>query len=306
MARQDDHLWGIILAAGDGKRLRPYIRSRFNSDCPKQFCVFTGTRSMLAHTIARAQILIPTDHIVVTINAQHRAYADRDISCLDSKNIVEQPRNRETCASILLPLLHIIRRDPGARVIIFPSDHYVSDEDRFMEQVRAGDLFVQRQSKYLLLLGLHLDEHEADYGWIETSMKIAEIEGCEIFRVRRFLEKPDAQKATTLQKSRTLCNTMVFIGFASSVLRKFRLMTPAVFRAFNRIDAQLLSPNESEIVEEVYAELPSVDFSKAILGHDPRGLAVLHVKDVEWSDWGSGSRIEYELARMKGSEWMLE
>ncbi len=299
MARHDDHLWGIILAAGDGKRLSPYIRTRFNSDRPKQFCVFTGTRSMLSHTIARAQLLVPTEHIVVTINAQHRAYAESDISSLDRKNIVEQPRNRETSASILHPLLRIFRIDPEARVIIFPSDHYVSDETRFMDQVRAGDLFVQRQPKYLLLLGLHLDEHVADYGWIETSMKIAEIEGCEIFRVKRFLEKPDAQKATTMQKNRTLCNTMVFIGFASTVLRKFRLATPAVYRAFTRIDAELFSPNEQSVVEEVYAELPSVDFSKAILSHDPRGLAVLHVKDVEWSDWGSGTRIDDELARMR-------
>jgi mannose-1-phosphate guanylyltransferase len=211
-----------------------------------------------------------------------------------------QPSNRETSASILFPLLHVVRRDPEARVIIFPSDHFILEEHRFMKYVAAGDAFIERHSKYLLLLGVELIHPGADYGWIETSMKIAEIDGSEIFRVKRFLEKPDAQKASVLQKNHSLCNTMVLAGLASTVIRKFRLTTPAVFQAFKRIDAELLSPREGEVVEEVYATLPSVDFSNAILQHDPRGLAVLRVHDVYWNDWGSGGRIEADLARLRG------
>jgi mannose-1-phosphate guanylyltransferase len=299
MSSHNDHVWGIILAGGDGKRLKQFVRTRFNSDCPKQFCVFTGTRSMLSHTIARALQFIPSDHLFVTINSDHRAYAERDIGMLDKRNIVVQPSNRETSASILLPLLHVVRRDPEARVIILPSDHFILEEELFMKHVAAGDAFVQRHSKYLLLLGVELDSPEADYGWIETSMKIAEIDGCEIFRVKRFLEKPDVSKATTLQKNHSLCNTMVFVGLAATVLRKFRLITPSVFHAFKRIDAELLSPREGEAVEEVYAALPSVDFSNAILQHDPRGLAVLRLKDVYWNDWGNAGRIVSDLGRLK-------
>lgn len=300
MSGHNDHVWGIILAGGDGKRLKQFVRTRFNSDCPKQFCVFTGTRSMLSHTITRALQFIPPDHLIVTINSDHRAYAEQDIGMLDKRNIVVQPSNRETSASILFPLLHVVRRDPEARVIILPSDHFILEEQLFMKHVAAGDAFVKRHSKYLLLLGVELDHPEADYGWIETSMKVAEIDGCEIFRVKRFLEKPDASKATTLQKIHSLCNTMVFVGLAATVLRKFRLITPSVFHAFKRIDAELLSPREGEVVEEVYAALPSVDFSNVILQHDPRGLAVLRVKDVYWNDWGNGGRIEADLARLRG------
>jgi mannose-1-phosphate guanylyltransferase len=300
MSGYNDHLWGIILAGGDGKRLKQFVRSRFNSDCPKQFCVFTGTRSMLSHTVARALQSIPREHIIVTINSDHRAYAKRDIGQLDMRNVIIQPSNRETSASILLPLLHVLRRDPDARVVILPSDHFILEEHRFMDHIAAGDAFVERHPKYLLLLGVELDRPEADYGWIETSMKIAEIDQCEIFRVKRFLEKPDVSKATTLQKNHSLYNTMVFVGLASTVLRKFRLITPSVFHAFKRIDAELLSPRETEVVNEVYASLPSVDFSNAILQHDPRGLAVLRVNNVYWNDWGNGGRIEADLARLRG------
>ncbi len=296
---RNDHVWGIILAAGDGKRLKQFIRTRFNSDCPKQFCAFTGTRSMLAHTIARAELFIPADRIIVTVNNKQSSYAVHDVSGLEQANVIVQPSNKETSASILLPLLHVLRRDPDACVVIFPSDHFIIEEKRFMDNVAAAAEFVDRHSKYLLLLGVELHEFYRDYGWIETSMKIADIEGCEVFRVKRFLEKPNTQKISTVQQEHCLLNTMVFAGAASMVLRKFRLLTPSVFHAFKKIDASLLSPHEAATVKEVYSTLPSVDFSAAILEHDAHGLAVLRVKDVYWSDWGNPERIRTDIARMK-------
>ncbi len=298
MPRRNEHVWGIILAAGEGKRLKPYIRTRFNSDCPKQFCAFTGTRSMLAHTLARVQLFIPLDRIIVTVNSRQSSYAAHDVSALEQRNVIVQPSNKETSASILLPLLHVLRRDPDARVVIFPSDHFIIEEKRFMENVAAAAEFVDRHSKYLLLLGVEWHEFYTDYGWIETSMKIADIHGCEVFRVKRFLEKPNSQKISTVQQEHCLLNTMVFVGAASTVLRKFRLLTPSVFQAFKKIDADLLSPHEASTVKEVYSTLPSVDFSATILEHDAHGLAVLRVKDVYWSDWGNSERIRADIARI--------
>ena len=299
MPRRNEHVWGIILAAGDGKRLKHYIRSRFNSDRPKQFCTFIGTRSMLLHTIERAKMFIPPERIIVTVSSSQSSYAAGDISGLDERNIIVQPSNKETSASILLPLLHVIRRDPDARVVVFPSDHFIVEETRFMDNVAAAAEFVDTHSKYLLLLGVEQHEFHPDYGWIETSMKIADIRGCEIFRVKRFLEKPNSEKISTVQQEHCLLNTMVFVGSAFTVLRKFRLLTPAVFQAFKKIDADLLSPHEASTVNEVYASLPSVDFSAAILEHDAHGLAVLHVKDVYWSDWGNAERVQADIARME-------
>jgi len=303
MPRRNDHLWGIILAAGEGKRLKQYIRSRFNSECPKQFCAFTGTRSMLAHTIARAKLLIPPERIMVTLNGRQSSFVEGHVDGIDERNIILQPSSRETAASILLPLLHVLRRDPDARVVIFPSDHFIIEEERFMDNVAAAAEFVENHAKYLLLLGVELREHLTDYGWIETSMKISDIRGYEVFRVKRFLEKPNSEKMSSVQLEHCLLNTMVFVGAGGTMMRKFRLLTPSVFQAFKRIDADLLSPHEAATVAEVYADLPSVDFSATILEHDAHGLAVLRVNDVYWSDWGNAERIRADIAHMSdGSE----
>src|SRR4030095_13078772 len=42
-----DHVWSIILAGGDGERLRSLTEAWLGYHKPKQYCVFTGTRSML-------------------------------------------------------------------------------------------------------------------------------------------------------------------------------------------------------------------------------------------------------------------
>ena len=99
MPRRNDHVWGIILAAGDGKRLKHYIRSRFNSDRPKQFCTFIGTRSMLLHTIDRAEMFIPPERIIVTLSSSQSSYAAGDISGLDTaeyyRAAIEQGNERK-------------------------------------------------------------------------------------------------------------------------------------------------------------------------------------------------------------------
>ncbi len=59
--------WGIILAAGEGKRLQSFVHSNYGTDAPKQFCTFTGTRSMLGHTIDRAEMLIKPEQLLTVV-----------------------------------------------------------------------------------------------------------------------------------------------------------------------------------------------------------------------------------------------
>ncbi|HYC77595.1 MAG TPA: hypothetical protein VEI02_08210, partial [Planctomycetota bacterium] len=46
--------WSIVLAGGSGERLRAFTESRFGRPLPKQYCTFTGSRSLFEHTLDRA------------------------------------------------------------------------------------------------------------------------------------------------------------------------------------------------------------------------------------------------------------
>lgn len=79
MSGTTDHLWGIILAGGEGRRLQPFIRSYLGSERPKQCCALLGTHSTLRHTIARAERLILPERLLTVVTRQHLIYAQEEL-----------------------------------------------------------------------------------------------------------------------------------------------------------------------------------------------------------------------------------
>ena len=68
-----EHLWGIVLAGGEGRRLQPFIRACFGCDRPKPFWAFLGGRSMLRHTLIRAKRLISPHHLLIILTCPTRS-----------------------------------------------------------------------------------------------------------------------------------------------------------------------------------------------------------------------------------------
>ena len=62
----------VVLAGGDGMRLRPLTERWLGRHVPKQYCAFTGTRSMLDHTIDRAACLCNPGRILTVVGRHHR------------------------------------------------------------------------------------------------------------------------------------------------------------------------------------------------------------------------------------------
>jgi len=129
-------VWGIVLAAGDGTPVRPFLSNLCGGRGIKQFCAVIGRRSMLEHTLARVEMLIPRQRIMVVVSEGHRPEIEQQLAHWPGENVIVQPENRDTTAAILLPLVHISSRDSAATVAIFPSDHFVANEPRFIDWVR--------------------------------------------------------------------------------------------------------------------------------------------------------------------------
>src|SRR5687767_9752363 len=81
-----------------------------------------------------------TSRILTIIGRHHLGYAEvrRQLFSRPKQNIIVQPANKETGPGILLPLMHIYKRSPEAIVAVFPSDHFIWEEDRFMNHVQLA------------------------------------------------------------------------------------------------------------------------------------------------------------------------
>ena len=280
----------LILAGGDGARLRSVTRILAGDDRPKQFCSLVGHEPMLVQTQRRAAQIVPAESTLLLLTRHHEAYYREIVSALEPSSLVVQPGNRGTATAVLYGLLRIASRAPNGPVAILPSDHWFSDEPAFLRHVRAAMGVVEAHPNLVVLLGTAPTRPEQDYGWIEPAEPI--VGGWrELHRVARFVEKPSAEAALQLYRGPSLWNTSVVVGQVEELLFLFALAQPDLVDAFLEIWTALGSPAERAAAERLYGVLPHSDFSADVLAKQPSALAVLAVNGVLWEDLGSPARI---------------
>lgn len=297
MYEQDPQVWGIILAGGEGKRLQSFIHSQYGTEAPKQFCTFTGTRSMLRHTIDRAEMLIQPEQPLTVVGKDQLCYAGDQLADRPTGTVIVQPFNRETGPAILYSLLHVYRRDTEATVCLFPSDHFVLDEQKFMEHIQFSCESVSANPKSFILLGADPQQFGGGYGWIVVDEQIVDNDAKRVYSVSRFVEKPDAFTAYQLHHKGILWNTMIIIGKAKTLLALFKTYTPTLYEPFWGIRDDLGSSREAQIIEKIFSRSSPMNFSYSILASNPVGLRTVRLKVAYWNDWGDADRIRSDIQR---------
>jgi mannose-1-phosphate guanylyltransferase len=300
---------GIVLAAGEGKRLEPLVRQLRDDSLPKQYVTFIGRRSMLEHTVARVEKLVPRERIFTVIAEHHGNFpaVRRQIAGCAEGTVIAQPENKETAAGILLPLMHVFKRYPEASVAVFPSDHFIFEEDLFMSHVAIAFHAVERNPSLFVLMGVEPTEPEAEYGYILPHGADKEKNSASMLqRVRRFVEKPDPQAACEMMAGGALWNTMVMVFKVKNLIDIVARINPELFAAFQEVLAAVGTPDEARRIGEIYRRIKPENFSKGILeqlpARYPSCLSVLSVRGVLWSDWGLPRSIECVLRKIDEQE----
>jgi mannose-1-phosphate guanylyltransferase len=198
--------------------------------------------------------------------------------------------------------MHVHTRYPESTVVVFPSDHFVLEQELFMSHVQIACRVVKRDPSRLVLLGIKPDAPDPEYGYMVPSERLEAVACLEVFTISRFVEKPDFDTAQELVLGGGLWNTMVMAFKSSTLLYLLRRHYAVMYSHFQRIKEAMGSPFERAAIQEAYGSMEPVNFSGDVLQllveRHPSRFLVLPVKGVSWSDWGSEDRIKKTLEKV--------
>jgi mannose-1-phosphate guanylyltransferase len=304
---ETQHCWAVILAGGEGMRLRPLVRRMLGADRPKQYVRLLGQQTLLRQTLDRVSLAIPEERTLVVTVRRHAGYISEEFSGGTHPRILAQPLDRGTAAGVLYPAHWIAWRNPEATVAIFPSDHFLLGETSFMAHVAEVVAWVEKHPERLVLLGAPPSSPEVEYGWIEPGEALGDVSTGPVRAVRQFWEKPSVARARACLESGHLWNTSVLVGKVATLVQTGWQALPALSDRLAHIEPFVGTPEEADAVRQAYELMPRANFSKDVLEAAGDALAVSRLPRIVWSDLGSPHRVMEALTRMRiRPEWALQ
>jgi mannose-1-phosphate guanylyltransferase len=289
------HTWALVLAAGEGSRLRSLTTDERGIAVPKQFCSLRGGPTLLLEAMRRGHAVAPRERICVIVAEQHRRWWQPALWPLPAGNVIVQPKNRGTANGILLSLLSILERDPLANIVFIPSDHYVEAEELLAIELRAAASRTASGGAAAVLLGIQPDEADPELGYIVPGAALDDGH----YRIERFVEKPHTDIARGLIAKGGMWNSFIFSADGNALLSMFRNSYPSLVDDMATALARSVGADQpAQPIREFYAALPDIDFSRHIVEREAHRLSVRPVPRCGWSDLGTPQRVGATLRRL--------
>lgn len=301
------HVWALVLAGGEGSRLRSLTTRPCGTAVPKQFCSLRGGHTLLEDALKRAAGIATADHICAIVAQQHREWWSDQLRSAAPGNVIVQPRNRGTAIGVLYSLLHILPRDPDARVVLLPADHYVRDEAVLREAMQLALARLAQDPSAPVLLGVEPEEIDTELGYILPGSRDA-LGGR---HVARFIEKPNALLAREVIEHGGLWNTFIIAASVQSLLELFMPRHAALVMEMQVLMNRATTAGLPAVagwaaLVDMYERLPSLDFSRDILEGRAAQLRVVNVPTCGWSDLGTPKRVAETLQRIPLDQLALD
>src|ERR1017187_9460849 len=290
----------VILAGGSGTRFWP--RSRRAR--AKQVLALDGERSMIQQTVERLKPLAGLEHTWVITNEYLAAEIADQLNGVPEGQIIQEPVGRNTAPACGLAAFLIEKQNPDAVLGIFPSDHVIADEPRFLKSLPKG-IAVATKGDNMVVLGIEPTRAETGYGYIETGDYTKDETA---LHVRRFIEKPNQNRADEfVTAGNYYWNSGIFLWSARTLANAVREHLPETAPLLESIAAAYGTPQFEEVFRSLYPKCENISVDYAVL--EPRSAKGEHLSNLyclpaefSWNDLGSwASLYEYQLeARLRG------
>ena len=281
--------YAVIMAGGIGSRFWPVSTKQF----PKQFHDMLGTgKSLLQTTYERFGKLVPPSNILVLTNDDYLGLVKEQLPGIDDNQVLTEPAMRNTAPCILYAAMKIAAVNPDAVMTVAPSDHWIEDEEIFLDNISQAYRYSE-QNPVLMTLGIKPDFPNTGYGYIQYDDTRQE-KG--IYKVSQFREKPDLQTAESyLEQGNFLWNAGIFIWSAKEIIRAFESYQPEMYDLFKKGRAHYNTAGERSFIEANYPAAENISIDYAVMEASDN-IYVLPAA-FKWNDLGTWGSLYKELPR---------
>lgn len=279
-------MFGIILAGGSGSRLWPLSRELY----PKQLLNLNSDKSLLQSTFDRLRYFMPAENVVSITNIKHTSNVRLQLEQItDQINILSEPLSKNTAPAIALAAKFIQQKnqisgeDPV--ILVVPSDHLIENNQKFYETVKKGEELAKKG--YIVTFGIEPNYPETGYGYINI-LKEQILDG---FKVKEFVEKPDAKTAQKYVDAKTyFWNSGIFMFKASTMIQQIKKLAPEIFKVMEEFNFS----DSDKIEYNLFDKMPSISIDYAIMEKSDK-IALVKLES-DWNDLGSWQSI-YDVSK---------
>ncbi|KAB7782542.1 mannose-1-phosphate guanylyltransferase/mannose-6-phosphate isomerase [Methylorubrum populi] len=280
----------VILCGGSGTRLWPASRESM----PKQFTPLVDpTTSTFQATIRRVADPAVFARPTVIASAESRFIVAEQLAQTGiAADILLEPERRDSAAAVAVAALHGARHGPETVVLVMAADHVIEDAAAFARAAREAALGARLGQ--IMTLGITPTRPATEYGYIRTGGALPDAPG--LFRVERFVEKPDAAGAERLIAEGALWNSGYFLFRADVMIAELKAHAPEVLEAARAALANAVTDLDFVRLEAVsFARAPKTSIDYAVMERTTRA-GVLAVS-FAWSDVGTWDAVWGVLER---------
>lgn len=264
----------VILCGGSGTRLWPRSRAAR----PKPFLPLVGEHTLFEQAVTRCPPSEGFSAPLVVAGADHADLAEQQLNGNGGAGIIVEPAGRNTAPAIALAAL---RLPEDAILLVCPSDHHIGNPEAFVAAAREATALAR--DGWLVSFGIEAKSPETGYGYLRRGEPI----GAMGFKVERFVEKPDLERAKGfLTDGGYAWNGGIFAFRAGAYLAELAAHRPDIARAAldavrnGREEGRRFYPDAAAF-SAIAGE--SVDY--AVMENTDRAAMV--PADMDWSDIGN-------------------
>ncbi|PZD77174.1 mannose-1-phosphate guanylyltransferase [Mesonia sp. K7] len=271
------------MAGGVGSRLWPESRQ----DYPKQFHDILGSgKTLIQKTFDRLNKKIPTENILILTNQRYLDLTKKQLPEIEENQIVLEPAMRNTAPCILLAALKIQKINPEGLMVVAPSDHWIEDENAFLDNLQNAFDTCQRNQNMLMTLGIQPTLPHTGYGYIQFE----ENEKSSVKKVVNFTEKPNYETAQMFIASGDyVWNAGIFVWSVKAIVKAFENYLPEMFSLFEKGIGVYNSSKERAFLEENYANAENISIDYGVM-EKAEEVSVIPA-EFDWNDLGSWASL---------------